>query len=63
LGSEFQAAREGRLMEKMSFRHSTVCSRLVKPPASADDETCMDALQDLKGWHEKVFLEANESLL
>lgn len=63
LGSEFQAARQSRLAERVSLRHGAVCSRLGKPPASPDFEACMDALQDLKGWHERVFLEANESLL
>jgi hypothetical protein len=63
LGTDFQATRQSRLAEQVSVRHSAICTYLGKLPASADHSACMDTLLDLKGWHERVFQEENESLL
>ena len=60
LGSDYQTARQSRLAEQVSLRHSAICTYLGKLPASADHSACMDSLLDLKGWHEKVFQEQNE---
>jgi hypothetical protein len=62
-GSDFQTARQSRQAEQVSMRHSAICTHLGKLPASADHDSCMATLFDLKNWHQKLFQEENESLL
>jgi hypothetical protein len=63
LGADFQLTRQTLLADQVRFRHNAVCADLGKSPGSDEHDACMDALRDLKGWHHKVFLDENESLL
>jgi|tagenome__1003787_1003787.scaffolds.fasta_scaffold20426990_2 hypothetical protein len=63
LGSDFQLTRQGLLADQVRYRHGILCTQLGKQPGSVEHGACMDALDDLKGWHYHVFVDENQSLL